>query len=104
MCVHDACSAADAPCLLQAEICRGKCLGSDWSRLDLQQRYAGHFLSYIQRRIDHVHDIMRLTRPRAGSESCSNDSMSPCGATSIDPCADDQPPPLLSAAEAPLCL
>lgn len=92
-----------AECKCNAAVCRGKCLGSDWARPDVQQRYSGHFLSYIQRRIDHIHDIIRTARPRAGSESCSNDSASPCGFAVADPCADDQPPPLESLA-APLSL
>ena len=34
--------------------CRGLVTGRDWSRPDLQSRYAGHFSPYLQRRIDAV--------------------------------------------------
>ncbi len=33
-------------------LCRGNVTGQDWMRLELQERYAGHFSPYIQRRID----------------------------------------------------
>ena len=32
------------------ETCRGVIRGSDWQLPELQQRYAGHFLPYIERR------------------------------------------------------
>jgi hypothetical protein len=34
--------------------CRGVVTGSDWQREDLQRRYAGHFSSYLQDRIDNA--------------------------------------------------
>jgi SET domain-containing protein len=38
------------PCNCGAETCRGRMTGRDWQRPELQQRYAGHFLPYIERR------------------------------------------------------
>ena len=37
-------------CTCGADVCRGVVRGTDWQRPDLQQRYAGHFLPYIERR------------------------------------------------------
>ena len=34
--------------------CRGVVTGSDWQREDLQRRYAGHFSTYLQERIDNA--------------------------------------------------
>ena len=34
--------------------CRGVVTGSDWQREDLQRRYAGHFSSYLQERINNA--------------------------------------------------
>lgn len=39
-------------CGCGAESCRGHVTGSDWRLPELQERYAGHFSPYIQRRID----------------------------------------------------
>jgi SET domain-containing protein len=33
-------------------LCRRVVSGQDWQRVDLQERYKGHFSAYIQRRID----------------------------------------------------
>lgn len=32
--------------------CRGRITGNDWQLPDLQERYQGHFMPYLQRRID----------------------------------------------------
>ena len=37
-------------CTCGADTCRGVIRGSDWQLPELQQRYAGHFLPYIERR------------------------------------------------------
>lgn len=34
--------------------CRGRITGNDWQIPDLQRRYAGHFMPYLQRRIDRI--------------------------------------------------
>ncbi len=39
-------------CLCGSPACRGRVTGSDWQLLELQQRYAGYFSPYLQRRID----------------------------------------------------
>lgn len=43
-----------SPCRCGAAECRGRVSGGDWRLPDLQQRYAGHFLPYLQRRIDRL--------------------------------------------------
>lgn len=40
------------PCACGASSCRGVVTPDDWSRLELQDRYAGHFLPHILNRID----------------------------------------------------
>jgi SET domain-containing protein len=40
------------PCACGSPTCRVRVTGDDWTRRELQERYAGHFLPYIQRRID----------------------------------------------------
>jgi hypothetical protein len=40
------------PCTCGSRSCRGRVTGGDWRRPELQERYAQHFLPYIQRRID----------------------------------------------------
>jgi uncharacterized protein len=37
-------------CSCRSDSCRNVIRGSDWRRPELQQRYAGHFLPYIERR------------------------------------------------------
>ena len=37
-------------CTCGAVTCRGVVRGTDWQRPELQERYAGHFLPYIERR------------------------------------------------------
>ncbi|MDH4036506.1 MAG: SET domain-containing protein-lysine N-methyltransferase [Candidatus Krumholzibacteria bacterium] len=39
-------------CRCGARTCRGRMNGSDWSLPELQERYAGYFSPYLQRRID----------------------------------------------------
>jgi uncharacterized protein len=39
-------------CACGAPNCRGRVTGNDWQRPDLQQKYAGFFSPYLQRRID----------------------------------------------------
>lgn len=41
----------DRPCSCGSALCRGTVTGNDWQRPDLQQRYAGHFSPFINRRI-----------------------------------------------------
>ncbi|GAB4275671.1 MAG: hypothetical protein Kow0080_25300 [Candidatus Promineifilaceae bacterium] len=41
-------------CLCGTPSCRKKITGEDWRRPELQQRYAGHFSPYLQRRIDQL--------------------------------------------------
>ena len=39
-------------CGCGARTCRGRVSGADWRLAELQERYAGHFSPYLQRRID----------------------------------------------------
>lgn len=41
-------------CLCGTPSCRGKVRGNDWARADVQQKYAGWFSPYLQRRIDRM--------------------------------------------------
>jgi hypothetical protein len=41
-------------CGCRTRTCRGRVTGNDWRLPELQQRYAGHFAPYLQRRIDAV--------------------------------------------------
>jgi hypothetical protein len=43
------------PCRCGSATCRGRFTGDDWRRPDLQARYRGHFLPYINRRIARMH-------------------------------------------------
>jgi hypothetical protein len=43
------------PCTCGSPLCRGRITGDDWRLPELQQRYAGHFLPYIARRIADDH-------------------------------------------------
>jgi uncharacterized protein len=43
-------------CRCESAICRGTVTGSDWRLLHLQQRYAGWFSSYLERRIAQLSD------------------------------------------------
>jgi len=40
-----------SPCQCGTAFCRGTVSGMDWMRPELQQRYAGHFLPFLNRRI-----------------------------------------------------
>jgi hypothetical protein len=39
------------PCRCGSPLCRGRITGDDWRLSDLQERYAGHFVPYINRMI-----------------------------------------------------
>jgi hypothetical protein len=39
-------------CACHTPYCRGRITGNDWQRPELQERYAGYFSPYLQRRID----------------------------------------------------
>jgi SET domain-containing protein len=41
------------PCQCGASCCRGKVTGNDWQLPELQQRYQGHFIPYLNKRIEH---------------------------------------------------
>ena len=41
---------AEWECACGSDVCREQVTGRDWRRLDLQERYAGHFLPLIARR------------------------------------------------------
>jgi uncharacterized protein len=38
-------------CACGSPLCRHLVRGDDWTRPDLQERYAGHFMPYLNRRI-----------------------------------------------------
>ena len=42
------------PCLCGSPLCRHTVSGNDWMRPELQERYKGHFLPYITRRIEQL--------------------------------------------------
>lgn len=39
------------PCACGTALCRGTITGNDWQRPELQERYQGHFLPFLNRRI-----------------------------------------------------
>jgi hypothetical protein len=41
-------------CVCQTPLCRGLITGNDWKLPELQERYAGYFSPYLQRRIDRL--------------------------------------------------
>jgi hypothetical protein len=43
--------ALDQPCQCGSPVCRGRITGNDWRLPDVQARYAGHFVPYINERI-----------------------------------------------------
>ena len=43
-------------CVCGSTRCRGRVTGQDWQGRELQQRYAGHFLPLIARRIEAMHE------------------------------------------------
>lgn len=44
-------------CACGALNCRGRVTGNDWMLPELQARYAGHFMPYLQRRIDRLRRV-----------------------------------------------
>ena len=46
---------AEWECVCDSDSCRKRLTGRDWKLLELQERYAGHFLPLIGRRIDRLH-------------------------------------------------
>lgn len=61
MCDADSYDEFECHCL--TERCRGKVTGNDWMLPDVQQRYAGHFSTYLERRIAAIADADRTTGP-----------------------------------------
>jgi hypothetical protein len=49
-------------CACGAAACRRSVTGNDWTRSDLQQRYAGYFAPYITRRIAALRDARRMSK------------------------------------------
>ena len=49
-------------CECGAAGCRGKVTGEDWLKPELQQRYAGYFSPYLQRRIEQLEQTEKLSR------------------------------------------
>jgi hypothetical protein len=47
-------------CRCGAAECRGRVTGDDWGIPQLWDRYAGYFSPYLQRRIDHLREQVRL--------------------------------------------
>ncbi|KAL6051167.1 histone-lysine N-methyltransferase ATXR7 isoform X1 [Balamuthia mandrillaris] len=41
-------------CMCESALCRKVIRGSDWAIPELQERYRGHFLPYVQRKIDNL--------------------------------------------------
>ena len=41
-------------CQCGSPLCRGRVTGDDWQIPELQERYRGHFMPYLQRRIDRL--------------------------------------------------
>jgi hypothetical protein len=48
--------ALDQPCQCGSALCRGHITGADWRLPDVQARYAGHFVPYINERIHRLHE------------------------------------------------
>jgi hypothetical protein len=44
--------------------CRGRVTGNDWKRPELQRRYHGYFMPYIQRRIDAMYSNRKMYSKR----------------------------------------
>jgi uncharacterized protein len=47
----------DQPCQCGSPLCRGRVTGNDWRLSDVQARYAGHFVPYINERIRRLHEM-----------------------------------------------
>jgi hypothetical protein len=52
-------------CGCGSRACRGRVTGDDWRLPELQERYAGHFSPYLQRRIDAARAERKAARPKA---------------------------------------
>lgn len=50
----DGCAYDEFDCACGSPLCRGRVSGADWRRPELQQRYAGYFSAYLQKRIEQV--------------------------------------------------
>ena len=50
-------------CTCGSSACRGVVRGDDWRCPELQERYAGFFSPYIQRRIDRLHEGVCMKSP-----------------------------------------
>jgi hypothetical protein len=48
--------ALDRPCQCGSPLCRGSVTGNDWRLPDVQARYSGHFVPYINERIQRLHE------------------------------------------------
>jgi uncharacterized protein len=48
-------------CLCGSPQCRGRVTGNDWQLPELQERYHGYFMPYLQRRIDQMQAEMLAT-------------------------------------------
>jgi hypothetical protein len=49
--------ALDQPCQCGSPLCRGMVTGNDWRLPDMQARYAGHFVPYINDRIRRLQEM-----------------------------------------------
>jgi hypothetical protein len=49
--------ALDQPCQCGSPLCRGRVTGNDWRLSDVQARYAGHFVPYINERIRRLQEM-----------------------------------------------
>ncbi len=58
--MSDGSSYDEFPCSCGTSLCRGHVSGTDWMRLELQQRYAGFFSPYLARRIERIAAAARM--------------------------------------------
>ena len=56
-------------CHCGAVTCRGRVTGNDWRRPELQRRYYGYFMPYIQRRIDALYSKRKSSNKMAGRKN-----------------------------------
>jgi uncharacterized protein len=49
--------ALDQPCQCGSPLCRKRITGNDWLLLDVQARYAGHYVPYINERIRRLQEM-----------------------------------------------
>ena len=47
----------DQPCQCGSPVCRGRITGNDWRLPDVQARYIGHFVPYINEHIRRLHEM-----------------------------------------------